>query len=442
MSVNGYHPASLVPASGKLREWVELYGPTTEAPDEAHLAIALATISAAVGWKAHIRWADHSEPCTLNVILTGKSATARKTTVASTAASLVRTALATTPAELAGLRVRQMSHASDAGIYELVSPKDAYQARAWEDDPPPGTLLIWDEIGSMMGRPQDGKGNDYLGRLRVAVMSVTNGRHGGIQTRTLKVEPGRCAVAIVGTMTRAELEERISLGLLREGFLGRFLLIGADVATRPRYLAFPPPETAEWRRRRDELAKWIHDLAQTRDDMGNAFDHFTPEAKAARQAWYESTARTLEARANTGDENAVALLEVFGRVQTAAAKAAVVAAVAEWAPPQSLTTTPIKVEHVRYGIEVAHGVLREVRRLETDSAPDADESRYRDRVLAYLAKNARDRITKKKLLDDNKSGRLPRDRCWRIVEQLHSESEVVLDVDSSTPRQAIIVSLP
>lgn len=440
MTVNGHH--GIIPAAGKLREWVDLYGPTTEAPDEAHLAIALATISAAVGWKAHIRWADHSEPCTLNVILTGKSATARKTTVASTAASLVRNALASTPAEIAGLKVRQMSHASDAGIYELVAPRDAGQARAWEAEPPPGVLLVWDEIGAMMGRPGDSKGTDYLGRLRVAVMAVTNGRHGGIQTRTLKVEPGRCAVSIVGTMTRAELEERISLGLLREGFLGRFLLIGSDAATRPRYLAFPPAETIQWRQRRDELAQWLHDLAQTRDDLGNAFDHFTDDAKRVRAQWYETTARALEERATTGDEHAIALLEVFGRVQTAAAKAAVVAAVADWKPPTALSVIPIETQHVRWGIEVAHGVLREVRRLETDSGPDASETRYRERVLAYLDKNQHERITKKKLLDDLKSQHLSRERCWKIVLAMHSETDLVVELDTSTPRQAFLVSLP
>jgi len=124
------------------------------------------------------------------------------------------------------------------------------------------------------------KGGDWLGRIRAALMTLTAGRHGGIQTGTTRIAPSRCAVTLLGTMTRAELEARMSLMLVKDGFLGRMVLI--PIGPRRTYLSRPPAWTQEDLDRRDRLVAWVRSIAGSQDCWGEAFMHHDKAALALR----------------------------------------------------------------------------------------------------------------------------------------------------------------
>lgn len=372
---------SLVPPSGMLREYVDLYAPTGEAPEEAHLGAAIALVSAAVGWRAWIKWAENAEPCTVNVVLEGRSATARKTTVANSAHAIARAAMTSLPDSMQRLRVRHLSHTSQRGLLEVVAAPDRDTAARWEDEPPPGNLLVWDEFGSVLGRPGDVKGSDWLGQVRTTLMQLTGGRHGGLQLGGEKLPPGRCAVSILATMTRVELEQRVSTGLLRDGFLGRFVLVPHN--GRRAWLAEPPPWSADMVRRKERIIEWLRSLAQLPGAFGHVFDRLTPEARDWRRGWYLDRGKQLEQRADdTGSESALATSEAFGRLQTTALKIALVAAVAEWEPADDPRSLWIGEEHVRYGAAFADYALDEIGKLAYEAG--TPEERYAQKVLTWL----------------------------------------------------------
>ncbi len=428
---------ALVPPPGALTSWVELYGPQTEAPDEAHLGAAIALISAAIGWKAWIRWGENPEPCTVNVVLEGGSASARKTTVAGGAHTLARLAVKDLDDDERGLQTRSISHTSSRGLIEVVAPKDAEQAELWEQKPPPGVLLVWDEFGAVLGSPGDIKGADWLGQVRAAVMQLTNGRHGGLQTGACKIPPGRCAVSILATMTRVELEQRVSTGLLRDGFMGRFILI--PFSGRPRLLAEPPVWHHEMYRQRDAIVDWLRALAQSQEELGSVFELLTPEARAARRQWYERKVEELERKAKADgdeDETGAAARESFNRLQTTALKVAVVAAVSPWRPSQPLSEIRIGWEHVHYGQELVEICLNEVMDLARSSGW-ATLDLYAERVKEYLAKEAKP-VSRKLLLDAVRFRSLPRADRWKVIEGLHPE-DLFIGIQKTRGRSAHVV---
>lgn len=415
---------ALIPTSGMLRTWVDLYGPTTEAPDEAHLAAAIALVSAAIGWKFWIQWAENSEPCTVNVLLEGRSATARKTTVAATAHSLARASMAQIGKKDQRLGVRNLSHVSERGLLEAVATKDAEKAEEWETNLPPGMLFVWDEFGSVLGRPGDTKGADWLGRVRTTIMALTNGRHGGTQTGQERFQPSRCAVSFLATMTRIELEQRASAGLLRDGFLGRFILI--PYSGRRGWLAEPPKWTAGMVQQKDSLVAWLNALAQSSESIGHVFDKMTPEAKARRAEWYETRGKELEAIAEeTHNDSDIGASEAFGRLQTTALKVAAVAAVADWSPPDSLRNVTITLEHVEYGIYLAELALAEVSSLGAESE-DGPADRFATKVCDYLEAHGHvtqeTAISKDTLMRKVKLNGMSRGDRWKVIEGLHPET--------------------
>lgn len=419
--------SALVPEQGLLRSWVELYGPQSEAPDEAHLGTAIATVSALIGWKAHIRWGENSEPITLNIILEGASASARKTTTAGSAASLARS-LPKRADETPTLAVESISHTSGRGLLELVAANDDEQAETWEDDPPPGHLFIWDEFGSILGRPEDMKGSGWEGGIRSTVMLLTNGRHGGVQTGAAKRPGGRCAVSILATMTRYELEQRVTSGLLSDGFMGRFLLIPHN--GRARLLPEPPAWTPLMLKQRASIQEWLTKLATSTVDLGNAFTMQTPEARQCRAEWYESWVLRLEAGATNGDaEMGGAVLSAFARLQTLAMKMAVIAAVCEWDGKSNLKDVRIERHQMEYAQRLAELALTEIVDLgEKGGATRKDE--YGEKVLGYLGRYPKP-VMKHILMKNVRHCGLDWGTRWGIIKGLHPEVLTVEAIDGA-----------
>lgn len=424
----------LIPPDGLLRDWVDLYAPMSESPEEMHLAAALALLSAAIGWRAWISWGESREPVTLNVVLTGTSATARKTTTANTARKIAELAVnGDTPA----FTVRDIGHTSDAGLLELVAPRDQDQARDWEREPPPGLLLIWDEIGNVLGRPGDVKGGDWLGRLRTVVMQLTGGRQSGMQLARAKHHPGRCAVSVLGTMTRAELEERMTTNLITDGFIGRLVLV--PYGGRPRYLPQPPVWTSIDLDRRERIVNQIKGIVDG-DLYGEAFTRFTRQATDLRADWYVTTARRLDDAAADGQEHAGAVQAAFGRLQAVAVKLAVIHAISRHPTDAPHPDLKITETDVKWGQWFAEYTLGEIDRLATQ-AQLAPGDKYQERVVDYLRSVGGGPVTRKQLMDATRTRRMENRERWRIIEQMHLEEVVDVQVHTTRGRDSTTIRL-
>ena len=435
--------ADLMPDDGWIRRYVDLYEPLSEATAEAHMATALAVLSAAIGWRAFIRWGESSEPCTLYVILEGESAIARKTTTMRTGSTLVRKAMEGVP-NMVGARpplsTRGLSHTSRRGLLEMVSPPDEEAAKAWDDVPPPGLLVEFDEIGALLGRPGDVKGQDWLGATRLALMEFTSGRHGGLQTGGDKMRPGRCSVSLLGTITRQELEQRVSHGLLRDGFLGRFVLIPHP--GRRRYLAEPPEWTSLDSIRRDELATFLRRVATSKQEIGSVFRRMTNDARQLRSTWYDERMRYLDARAAEGSDVDIALSDAMGRLQTTAVKIAAVMAVSRMDPAEDLGEVRIDVQDVEKGIAFAEHALSEIADL-AGCGGGMPADRYAEQVVAYLARrNGHGPVTRARLMDAVRMDGMDATQRWRVCERLHEEGRIEIEIEPTATRPRMVVSMP
>ncbi len=426
-----------MPAKGWVRRYCDLFTPMSEAPAEAHMATALAVLSAAIGWRAYIKWGTSSEPCCLFVMLQGASATAKKTTTARTGSNLIRYSMQALGQQGADptLVARGVSHTSRLGLIEMVATPDEAKAKEWEVSPPPGFLLDWDEFGAVLGRPGDVKGSDYLGQIRATLMEFYGGRHGGIQTGERKFPATRCAVSILGTMTRAELEQRVSTGLLRDGFLGRFILVPHP--GRRTYLADPPETTDEEREEHHRLMVFLRRVATSKQELGDVFGRMTDEAREVRREWYTRRMTEMDRRAERGSEVDQALADAMGRLQTTAAKISAVLAVAGMEEGEDLGEVRIGPDDVQSGINYVEFALEEIRSLATGGA-GMPTDRYGDRVIDWLGKrNAA--VGRKELMDMVRADGMDAATRWKVVERLHEEGrlEVTTERTGGRPRQVV-----
>lgn len=424
----------LIPNRGWLHRYVEQWTPKGEAPATSHLAAGLSVLSAAIGWRAWIQWGNASEPCCLYVMMEGRSATAKKTTVTRTASQLVRHAFREHTAP--PVRVQAIQHTSQRGLIEAVGAPTPEIAKAWDDEPPVGVILDWDEFGGVLGRPGDSKG-DWLGQVRAALMAMYGGYQGGIQTGAMKVYPSRCAVSVLATMTRVELEQRVSNGLLRDGFLGRFLMIPND--GRRTWMSTPPAWTAADTHAQDSLCRDLRAIAGSTDVMGDVFARFTTGARRARDDWYRTTGSRLETDANDGGDVELALSDAFGRLQTVAVKVAAVVAISELMEGDRMADIQVEERHVQYGHRLAEFCLDEIRSLAT-SGHGTPRDRLAQRIVTYLGnRNGHGPASRKELLDACAADGLDREAKWAVVESLFKDGTVHIETvkTGGRPRQEV-----
>ena len=423
----------LMPKRGFIRDWVDLYTPLGESPREAHLGTALAVASAAVGWRMWMSWGELKEPVTLTVVLEGQSAVARKTTTSAAADKIVRLACAGM-ADAPGLFVRKLGHTSDRGIMEMVGTTDAMVRDKWEKEPPPGHLWVWDEIGAILGNPGEQKGEGWMGRLRAMLMTMTAGTHGGIQTGSATILPSRCSVSILGTMTRSEITQRMSMGLIEDGFLGRIVL--CPVGDRHQYLALPTEPTLEQVNKREELVKWVRHMSGSRDPIGPLTGAMDERARALRTEWYNDRARELDRIAKTGGDVAGGRVTLFGRLQALALKVAAVGGAANIEPGQPLSECKVTEDDVAWGIGFAEFVLSEFTSL-MESGMGTPSDRYARRVLDHLAKSGA--LTRKELQEEVKADGLSRSARWQVVEGMHEDGSLIIDKEQTGGRARMVV---
>jgi hypothetical protein len=433
-----------MPSRGWLARYCQLFGPYSEAPMFAHLATAMALLSTAIGWKAWLQWGESREPANLFVVLEGRSATARKTTTAYTASSLVRDAMRGIPDYMEDdppLQVHNISHASHLGLLELVATEDKDKAKRWEDEPPPGHLWVWDEFGSLLGNPNDMKGADWIGRTRATLMEIYGGRHGGARSKATGYQASRCCVSLIATMTRQELEERVRIGLLRDGFMGRFVLV--PYKGRERMLPVPPVMTRLDLDERDRLAAFLRKVALSPDNMGHIFDRLTPDGREFRIRWYTDRMTELDKACDSGDQVAIAVSEAMGRLQSTAMKVAAILAVSEMDPKNGrLDQIEINVDHVAAGVSFVEYALDEVRSL-ADQAFRRDEvhpsDTFQGRVIEFLRRHymetGEDTVPRALLMSTLRDPNLPTRHRWNIIVDLHNEGYLEIKAKPTDPEK-------
>lgn len=434
-------PPSFMPASGWIKRYVDLYTPLSESPPEAHFASAIALLSAAVGHRAVVRWGRSSEPCTVWAVLEGRSAVARKTTTSETAMAVAARAF-----DYEGERLvlaRRLGHTSDRGLIEMVAPKDAEQAKSWEEGhgQPPGVFAAWDEFGAALGRPGDVKGSDWIGRIQTTLMSMYGGKHAGIQTGAHKLPGGRCALAIVATMTRAELEQRVSTGLLKSGFMGRFVLI--PFGGRHQVLPRPPLFTQAMFDEEGHLALFLRAVAES-NSIGDVFGLLAPDAAERFDDWYTTRSLELEKRAEmTQNEDDAAVSSVFFRLQTTAIKVAALVAISQrmgdLVKANPLPGTKIQVADMDIGIGLAEFALAEVKSLiETDEL--SVERQFQQKVIKKLEeRNGAGPISMRELLSNIRSPMTYRQKKFAVW-ALHPEEIHCEELDKHGKNERVLVS--
>jgi hypothetical protein len=434
-------PPSFIPAEGWIKRYVDLYTPLSESPPEAHFATAMALLSAAVGHRAVVRWGRSCEPCTVWAVLEGRSAVARKTTTSETAMAVASRAFDHEGERL--VIARRLGHTSDRGLIEMVAPKDAEQAKSWEEGhgQPPGVFAAWDEFGAALGRPGDVKGSDWIGRIQTTLMSMYGGRHGGIQTGANKLPGGRCALSIVATMTRAELEQRVSAGLLKSGFMGRFVLV--PFGGRHQVLPRPPEFTPAMVDEEGQLSLFLRAVAES-NAIGDVFGLLTPDAAYHFDQWYITRSVELEKRAElTQTEEDVAISSVFFRLQTTAMKVAALVAISnrmgDLVKSNPLPGTKIQVTDMEIGIGLAEFALAEVKSLlETDEM--SVERIFQQKVLKKLEeRNGAGPMTMRELLSGIRSPMTYRQKKFAVW-ALHPEELHCEEVDKHGKTERVLVS--
>jgi hypothetical protein len=238
-------------------------------------------------------------------------------------------------------------------------------------------------------------------------------------------------------MTRMDLEQRVSNGLLRDGVLGRFLLIPND--GRRAWMSTPPAWTVADTHAQDSLCRDLRAIAGATDVLGNVFNRFTPEAREARDAWYMQTGGRLEAEANEGGDVELALSDAFGRLQTVAVKVAAVVAVSEMMEGDRMSDIQIQPRHVEYGHRLAEFCMAEIRSLATAGHGTAHD-RLAQRIVTYLGKrNGHGPASRKELLDACAADGLTRDQKWSVVESLYKDGTVHIErvETGGRPRQEV-----
>ena len=420
----------LMPRYGWLADYVNTLTPLTEAPATTHLATGLALLSAAVGWRAWLDWGGSREPCTLYVVLEGKSARAKKTTAMRMARRIGKSAMADgDDGHPPPVRFASVSHISKVGLLELIAPKDDDQATEWEAEPPPATVLEFDEFGWVLGKPGETKGSEWVGQMRATLMEAVGGYQGGAKSGARHVPASRCAVALMATMTREELEQRVTTGLLRDGFMGRFILVPG--VTDSRYIAIPPKMTGTQVRAIDQLSVRLRQVMRSTEQLGDVFARLTDRARNVRLSWYQLRMAELDKAADTGGELEETLAQVMGRLQSVAMKVAAVHAVSRMEPGDTLADVHVDQVDVEFGIHYAEWALAEVASLASLGGKTVRD-RYAERVQAWLAKQD-DYVKRRDLLAAIRDPELSAQQRWDVVVDLYQQGTV--DVQMRTPKR-------
>lgn len=375
----------IVPPQGWIRDFVDTYAPFVEAPREALAGMAYTVLSAAVGWRAWLQWADSKEPLTLFTTLVGESASAHKTTVLRIGTGIARDANHIYR-ELAGctdedpdlVKIVSGGHTSQAGLLDKLAPQSPEEAARWDTDNPPGILVEWDELGDLV---VDRTGYSFLQETRQMLLRLYGGFQPGSQTRSNPVPASRCSVSLIGTITSDEWQERLSAGAVTGGMMGRMF-------------AIPTGEPPEWhprppmvpRQQRNDLVDWLAQLGALPFPTWGPVT-FDTQAAAYWDAWYRSHKDNIRKLNRDDPVLAKARGTIFNRYQAIATKFGGLQAISMHDPSdRHFSPTPILTESI---IEAACAytdmALEQTSRIAVEVLENPDE-RFARKVTELLGR--------------------------------------------------------
>jgi hypothetical protein len=432
----------VVPDDGWIRRYVDCYSGHVEVPDEAFAGTAYTLLSSVIGWKSYLQWADATEPLTLYTALIGASATAHKTTSLSIAERIARDANVSYLHHRGVtiddedndnlLKVITGGHMSQARLLDLLGPKDADQAYAWERSGavPPCHLLVWDELKDLL--VQD-KGYSFLGETRQMLLRIYSGFQPGSQTRTNYVRPGRCSMAMMGTVTMATWRDQLGEEAVSSGMMGRLLAI--PYGRPPHWVPLP---SAVDPAKRAELVQWLVELGNVHSDSWGPVE-LDPEATDYWVAWYTAHKNEI-ARLETKDATkAAAQAALFGRYQATALKFAGVQTVSRWNPGDGVPRVRVGADTLKSACAYIDHVMRFSVPVATEALEDR-EYRHQRRVTDYVVSNGPVSFTD--LQRAVRTRGITADRFRRLVELLHDEGQMTLSRETRGGREILLVSPP
>lgn len=358
-----------VPENGWIRSYVDCYQGKVEVPSEAIAGTAYTLLSAVVGWRGEIRFADASEPLTLFTALIGRSASAHKTTSLKIAEKIGIDAndkwrhhqgcVPEDPKRL--LSVISGGHISQAGLLDVLAPKDEAEQKLWELSPPPAHLMVWDELADLLTHDSN---SSFLGATRQMLLRVYSGTQPGSRTRVNPSLPGRCAMSVLGTVTSTTWEESLGSDAVAGGMMGRILAIpyGAPEC----FIPFPEPVDKS---KRDYLVEWLVALGNLPQSSFGVVT-MSPEAMSLWEEWYLNKKNEIAKIEENSPVLAQAYASIFGRYQVTALKFAAILAVSEWEPGIGVPSLQLSHNHLftacayidrllEYSVPVAHDSMDE-----------------------------------------------------------------------------------
>lgn len=409
----------VIPSHGWIHDFVNVYHGHLETPDEALAGIAYTVLSAVVGWRAQLRWADYSEPLTLYTVLVGGSATAHKTSVLRIGERITREANESFRQKVGAteetpdlVRVISGGHMSQAALLDKVGPADEEMAERWNDPSHriPSFLICWDEMTDLVVKS---KQPQFMDDTRQMLLRMYGGYQPGSQTRSNPVPASRCSVALVGTITTQDWVEQMSESAVTGGMLGRMLAL--PMGLPPGYIPLPKPVEPSARNR---LVNWLADLgASTYPDWGHV--NLDTEATELWQEWYLAHKNRIAEIEKDDAPRALATGALFGRYQATALKFAGLQALSTWLPdsrqaPPTLVTADVLSNACNY-IDLT---LTQATNIATD-ALEPEEERFIRRVMALLEKHTK--VTLTELQQKVRVKGIGRERCHRLLDLMHQE---------------------
>ena len=377
----------IIPDQGWIRRFVDTYAPFVEAPREALAGMAYTVLSATVGWRAWLQWADSREPMTLFTTLVGESASAHKTTVlrigtgvARDANQLYREFAGCTDEDPDLIKIVSGGHTSQAGLLDKLAPRDAEEAARWDVDNPPGILVEWDELGDLV---VDRTGYSFLQETRQMLLRLYGGFQPGSQTRGNPVPASRCSVALIGTITSDEWQERLSAGAVTGGMMGRMF-------------AIPTGEPPEWhprprqvpRQQRNDLVDWLAQLGALPYPTWGAVE-LDREAAEYWDGWYRSHKDAIRSLNREDPVLAKARGTIFNRYQAIATKFAGLQAISMCDPSDRKSApSPIAgLAVIQRACSYTDMALEQTSRIAVEVLESPDE-RFARRVVEVLRANS------------------------------------------------------
>ena len=315
-----------LPERGFVRKYVECFEPTTEAPRQYHVAVAVSLLSLAVGRDAWIELAG-SLHLNLYILILGPTTEVRKSTAIGAGKRVLREGAEQFPDALDAAWLLPSGTVSSEALIERLAKTDR-------------ALMEFDEFAALLAAA---KSKRYAADLKERLTEVYNCWTPGRLARDVTIPPGPCYLNLIAATTRARFESEIEVDDISSGFLGRFLIVYA--AANDRVLAWPPaPDPSAM-----HLIQML--LAEVAEKVRGEIT-FEDGAKAAITDWYEQKRRSLREA-----DDAAHALPIFFRLDSTVRKLAALFEIAERPSAQIV----VSERATRDAIAYADFILGEIR---------------------------------------------------------------------------------